>query len=111
MNSALSALVAMAAGMGAAIGSAVPMSGWRPGRHAKARPVINPAATKFGNARGRIGLRHPTLGLTPTETKISPKKDIGKGPAHTMPVRGYTTPRQQRKATKAMRRDLKAMGV
>ena len=109
----------MAAAMGAGMSANAPnlavhapdIRGYRPGRYAKGHGRVRPSGTKFRAKYGRIGLTHPTVGLSPDGIKISPKKDIGKGPAWTMPVRGYSTARQERIMAKTMRRQLKAQGL
>ncbi len=111
---ALGAAIATAASAMISVAAAAPSSssfgGWRP-TGPRSRPAQNEVGYKLRNQQGTIGLgmhrvnKHPPInGVT-----VSPKKDIGKGPAATAPVRGYSTNRQRLKFEKAARRDFKAI--
>lgn len=64
---------------------------------------------KLLSKMGKIGLGMHSTGRMPLgEGTVSPKKDIGKGPARTLSARGLTlSERKFRKVAKAARRSLK----
>lgn len=85
----------MAAAMGMGAGGAavtMPLRGYEPGRHNVHKPKQNATGSKFQKAceNGRVGLTQPCLGYgVLPRVSISPKKDIGKGPARTLSQRDY----------------------
>lgn len=105
--SAMASLLGVAASAMQGIGNAAEENNLQ--ARAMRRLMRREAGDKLRTQRGTIGLgmhrvnKHgPINGVT-----VSPKKDIGKGPAKTLPVRGYSTNRQRLKFEKAVRHNFK----